>query len=819
MKNNSKLLKTLLALFSIGSVFLVIGVVVIIMAIYHYGQDLPEYSKLKDYKPPIMTRLYAGDGSLIAEYASEKRIFVPIHAIPKHVIYAFLSAEDKNYFSHKGIDFVGVLRATVNNVKNIQSGRRLEGASTITQQVAKNFLLTGVVSIERKVKEAILAFRIEKAFSKQHILELYLNEIFLGNRSYGVAAAALNYFDKSLDELTLDEAALLASLPKAPSRFDPFRNPERAIERRDWVLGRLAEDDRITSSQAELAQKQPITLKRPDRSKFVSARYFAEDVRRELIAEYGDDIIYLGGLSVRTSLDPELQNHAISALRKGLEAYDHRHGYRGKIDKVDDMSNWHAALKEMTRPENMPSDWHMAVVLSARSSHLEIGLKDGLKGRVALKDLAWARKSLKRGLYLGPEINGAHKVATKGDVVLVMRKETKDDTASTDYALKQIPNVEGALVAMDPHTGRILAMQGGYKAGVSGFNRVTQAKRQPGSAMKPFVYLAALDQGFTPSNLVLDAPFVIEQGYGLPKWRPANYSNEFYGPTPIRVGLEKSKNLMTVRLAYHLGMDVIADYAKRFGFDTNMQKTLAMSLGAGETTLLDLVSSYAILVNGGKRVQPNLIDRIQDRNGKTVYKKQNQACIDCTDLVEFEGQDPNPIEDKRLQVSDPRTSYQIVSMLEGVVQRGTATRLKKLNRPLAGKTGTTNNSKDAWFIGFSPDLVVGVFVGFDEPRTLGKRETGSSTAAPIFGDFMEKALKGKPIIPFRMPDGLQLVRVNPKTGRPTKSGEVAIWESFLPGTEPNNQQYILDKSGLNLMVGNDPNSAKGSAVIGTGGLY
>lgn len=816
LKSRHWFFKTVLALFSLGSIGLIAGVLVFILAFYHFGQDLPDYKKLKEYKPPIMTRLYGGDGTLIAEYASEKRIFIPIHAVPKHVIYAFLSAEDKNFFSHKGVDFYGVARAVVKNIENISSGRRLEGASTITQQVAKNFLLTNEVSFERKIKEAILAFRIEQSFTKQHILELYLNEIYLGNRSYGVAAAALNYFDKSLDELTIADAALLASLPKAPSAFDPFRNPERALERRNWVIERMYDDGRISKTQMQMAQAQGMDLTRFDRSEFVNARYFAEDIRRELVARYGDDVIYLGGLSVRTSLDPDLQTAAVDALRDGLEDYDRRHGYRGALGKIKDLDNWQEELAAFEIEDGYRPTWHRAVVLKATWDKLEIGFVDGTKGEIPLKNLGWARQSLSGGKYLGDEITGAHQVATKGDVIFAL--EDKDNKGT--YMLRQIPNVQGAIVALDPHTGRVLAMQGGYKADISGFNRATQAKRQPGSAFKPFVYIAALDEGFTPSNLVLDAPFVIDQGPGLPKWKPTNYSNEFYGPTPVRVGLEKSRNLMTVRLAYHVGMEKISSYAAKFGVDPNMPKHLSMSLGAGETTLMDIVSAYAVFVNGGKKITPTLIDRIQDRNGDTIYKKDERFCDQCNTLIDWTYQETPLLDDEREQIADPRTAYQMVSMLQGVVQRGTATKLNSLGRPLAGKTGTTNDAKDAWFIGFTPDLVAGVYVGFDEPRSLGRRETGSSAALPIFKQFMETALKDEPIVPFRVPSGVNMVRVNAKTGRPaTSSDKDSIWEAFVPGTEPNNQQYILDKSGLNLVTGQDSTSVKDSAAIGTGGLY
>lgn len=824
MKLRKLFFKSLLALFSLGSIMLVLGVLVVAGVMSHYSSDLPNHEKLKAYEPPIMTRFYAGDGTLIAEYASEKRIFLPVYAMPTHVIYAFLSAEDKNFFSHKGVDFVGVLRAAIKNIDNVRKGRRLEGASTITQQVAKNFLLTNEVSFERKIKEALLAFRIEEAFSKQHILELYLNQIYLGNRSYGVAAASLNYFDKSLDELTLDEAALLAALPKAPSAFDPFRNPTRAKIRRDWILERMYEDGRISKSQMELAQLQPIELKRPSRKSFRQARYFSEEVRRELIGRYGEDIIYLGGLSVRTTLDPELQEYAITALRKGLERYDRRHGYHGPFAKIKDMKKWREELKDIEKPLAARPEWEVAVITKADWKGLTVEFEDGrAAGKILLKDLGWAREVLPDG-DVGEDVNSATKVGSVGDVVLVTKKNPKKGESAkalkNRYLLRQPVKVQGALIAMDPHTGRVLAMQGGYRGRISGFNRATQAKRQPGSAFKPFVYLAALDEGFTPSNLILDAPFVIEQGPGMKTWRPQNYSNKFYGPTPLRVGLEKSRNLMTVRLANHIGMDKISSYAKRFGVDPHMRRILSMSLGAGETTLWDITAAYSVFVNGGKKITPTVIDRIQNREGNTIYKSDDRPCEGCNEVKEWQEQNVPSVPDNRPQIADPRTAYQITSMLEGVVQRGTARRLRDLGRPIAGKTGTTNDSKDAWFIGFTPDLIVGVYVGFDDPSPLGKGETGSSVAAPIFKDFMEKALKDEPIVPFRVPEGIELVKINAKTGTPAKAGDRnTIWEAFLPGTEPTQQQYMLDKSGLNLVRGSDPTSTRQSTTFGTGGLY
>lgn len=806
-----------LTMVSLGILGVILAVCIAIYAISYYGQDLPEYASLKDYEPPVVTRLYAGDGKLLAEYAEEKRIFVPIQVIPDVVKHAFISAEDKNFHSHNGVDYIAITRAMVTNFKNLGSGRRPEGASTITQQVAKNFLLTNEVSIERKIKEAILAFRIEQAMPKEKILELYLNEIYLGLGSYGVAAAALNYFNKSLEEIDVHEAAYLAALPKAPNNYHPVRKYDAAIARRDWVISRMQIDGHISKKQAEIAQTKPLEVTNRDGSSVIDAEYFAEEVRREIVALYGTDVLYGGGLDVRTSLDPKLQEIAERELRNGLIEYDRRHGYRGVLGHIDSLDNWAKKLGEFARPEGMIDRWKMAAVLKVTPASATIGFIDKSQATLELQYLSWAREPLPKQ-KVGKEITSVRQVLKAGDVIMVEHVDLGDKKV---YGLRQVPAVNGALIALDPHTGRILAMQGGWKQGTSEFNRATQALRQPGSAFKPFIYLAALEKGFTPATLVLDAPFVIDQGPGLGLWRPSNYSNEFYGPTPIRVGIEKSKNLMTVRLADFVGMPYIIDTAKEFGVVDNMKPLLANSLGSSETTLLRLTTGYAQFVNGGKRITPTLIDRIQDRRGKTIFVHDNRPCKACGKLIEWKDQNPPVIPDMREQIADPRHAYQIVSMLEGVVQRGTGIRIKSLGRPLAGKTGTTNESRDTWFIGFSPDLVVGVFVGFDEPQPLGKKETGSSVAVPIFKEFMAEALKDTPPEPFRIPPGIRQVLINAETGTRTKPGDDrVIWESFLPGTEPTDQIYILDGKGISVMPtipGTDIDS--GAAVTGTGGLY
>ncbi|HYF86238.1 penicillin-binding protein 1A [Azospirillum sp.] len=817
----------------------------------HYDQDLPDYTKLANYEPPVTTRIYAGDGRLMAEFASERRIFVPIDAMPRQVINAFMAAEDKNFYAHQGVDPLGILRAILTNIENFGRDRRPVGASTITQQVAKNMLLTNEVSFARKIKEAILAVRIERAFTKDRIMELYLNEIFLGNRSYGVAAAALNYFNKALDELSIEEVAFLAALPKAPSNYNPDRQHDAAVARRNWVIGRMSEDGYVTPDEAKAAQARPLLTRKRDEQEVVTAEYFAEEIRRELVKLYGEQALYEGGLSVRASMNPQLQAAATKSLRDGLVAYDRRHGWRGPVAKMENFDNWPKKLAAMPPPAGSDG-WKLAVVLKDdQADGLDIGVADGSRGRIPLSELRWARAA-KEGEAVGPAIRKPSDVAKLGDILLVeaisgpAAKEEDEKPAKKgaqaaakelppgSYGLRQIPQVQGGLVALDPHTGRVLAMVGGFSPAMSVFNRATQALRQPGSSFKPFVYLTALNQGFTPSSLVMDAPFAFDPGGGQPVWRPENYSHEFYGPTPLRVGIEKSRNVMTVRLAQQIGMDKVKALVEKFGIVDNLQPYLPMSLGAGETTVLRLATAYAMLDNGGKRVVPTFIDRVQDRNGKTVFRHDNRACEGCTNVAWKDGMTVPAVPDTREQVNDPRTTYQIVSILEGVVQRGTAASLKSLGKPLAGKTGTTNDSHDAWFVGFSPDLVVGTYIGFDQPRSLGSRETGGSAAVPVFKDVMQVALKDKPATPFRVPPGLRLVRVNPANGQLAQPGDSrAIWEAFLPGTEPNpdQPQLVLDGSvqGAGAMMG-DPNAGfdgaqpgvqapPPAATLGTGGLY
>ena len=778
---------------------------------FKFGRGLPDYKQLANYEPPVMTRVHAGDGRLLAEYAEERRIFVPENAMPRRVVQAFLSAEDKNFFYHPGIDPIGVARAILYNIRNLLSGRRLVGASTITQQVAKKFLLTSDVTVERKIKEAILAFRIERALEKSRILELYLNEIYLGLGSYGVAAAALNYFNKSLDRLSIAEAAFLAALPKAPNNYNPFNYPKAAKNRRDWVINRMFVDGAITQREALEATESLLITRKRQETEYVVAEYFAEEVRRELADRYGQKTLYRGGLVVRTTLHPKYQKIADNALRLGLIDYDKRHGWRGPIANINFSSDWLEALSKVRVPSGIGS-WRLAVIREVLPGFVRIGVDDGREGRILLADLKWARK-LKKDGRLGPPVRTARNVIQVGDVVLVEHSAKKNISRNGNidtYILRQIPKINGAIIALDPHTGRVLSMSGGFSYQRSQFNRVNQAFRQPGSAFKPFVYLAALENNFTPSSLILDAPFVIDQGPGQAKWRPANYTKKFYGPSTMRLGIEKSRNLMTVRLAQKIGLKTISDFARKFDIIESSPEQLSMSLGTIETTLLKLTAAYAMLVNGGKRIVPTLIDRIQDRHGKTVFRHDKRACPKC--FASFSKIQVAPVvKDNRKQIASPASAYQMVSMLEGVVQRGTGRSIKNLDRPLAGKTGTTNQALDTWFIGFSPDLAVGVFVGFDTPRSLGAREQGASVSAPIFKQFMKYALRGKPSIPFRIPSGIRLVRVNSSTGQLAQPGDKkVILEAFKAGTIPKGDMQVLD--------GSDSPSIS-VPIGGSGGLY
>ncbi len=766
-----RLLSTLVSLMFFGCFAVCVVGLIIVM---HFSVGLPDYHQLEEYKPMVTTRLYANDGSLMAEYANEKRSFVPIEKIPPMVSNAFLSAEDKKFYSHGGIDLIGLVRAVITNVKNIGSGRRPVGASTITQQVAKNFLLSSEQSISRKIREALLARKIENTYTKDHILELYLNEIYLGGGSYGVASAALHYFDKDLKELTLAQMAYLAALPKAPNNYHPIRRHDQAIARRNWVLSRMAEDGYITEEEAEEAKKEPLVVATKDKNLLKLSGYYSEEVRRFIVSKYGEDAMYNKGLFIRTSLDPRLQKAAVTALQNGLLNYDKRHGWRGATEHIDLTGDWQESFQKRSIPPYLPDDWRVAVVTDVTSKEATVYLTNGTSGKILLTTLSWARKSLGNSKIAAAGVKQVSDVLKKGDVIYVSPKESKQ-SATPLYLLQQLPEAEGALVALDPHTGRVLAMVGGFSFYRNQFNRVMQAMRQPGSSFKPFIYLAALDSGYTPSSLILDAPIVMRLPDGS-VWKPKNYSRIFYGPTTLRVGLEKSRNLMTIRLAQAIGMKKVADYARKFGIADNLLPVLSSALGAHETTLLKMVTAYGAFVNGGREITPNLIDRIQDRDGVTIYKHDMRPCPNCI------GDDSDPFKkpeiiDERAQIQDPVSAYQMVNVLTGVVERGTGRVAKAVGRTLGAKSGTSNDSYDAWFIGFSPDLVAGVWVGFDNPRTLGANDTGGVVSGPIFRDFMIEALKGQPNIPFRVPEGVRLVKVDPVTGKPSNASN-AIEEAF-----------------------------------------
>ncbi len=723
------------------------GLVVTIYAAWLF-HDLPDASELADYRPATATRVYAGDGTLIGEFSDERRIYVPYEEIPLPVIQAFLAAEDRNFFNHGGVDVSGLGRAMFKNVFNAATGRRLEGGSTITQQVAKNVLLTNESSINRKVKEAILANRLEATLTKQQILELYLNEIFLGYRSYGVAAAAFNYFGKSLDQLTPDEAAFLAALPKGPNNYHPKRHPQRALERRNWVLREMRESNFLNEAQYAEARARPLaTQDAPRRAQYADADFFVEEARRQAIARFGREQVNRGGYYLRTTLDPELQSAARDALMRGLENYDRRHGWRGPWGTTDFADGWQeAALRETRPPERRR--WEAAAVESVSGNNVRIRTaRNDRTGSLVPADAAWAN---------------ANRQLRRGDLIFV-------EPSGDQYALKQVPQVNGALVAIEPQSGRVLAMVGGYSYALSSFNRATQANRQPGSAFKPFVYATALEGDYTPASIVLDAPISFAGGPGGTRWSPENYSRQYYGPQTLRRGLELSRNVMTVRLAQAVGMRNIVDLSRRMGVSENLQPNLSVSLGAGETTPYRLTAAYAAFVNGGRRIDPYLIELAQDRDGETIFRADDRRCRECG--RPFTGQESPRLEARGEQVIDPITAYQISSMLEGVVQRGTAASARGLGPFVGGKTGTTNEYRSAWFVGFSSDIVVGVFIGFDDNRSLGSGEAGASTAVPVFTDFMRVALRERPARPFVRPKNAVFRTVN------------GIEEAFRPGTE------------------------------------
>ncbi|MCZ2328239.1 penicillin-binding protein 1A [Bartonella sp. F02] len=792
------------------------------------ANDLPDYEVLSLYEPPVMTRVHASDGRLMAEFATKHRLYLSIQSVPDLLKQAFISAEDKNFYSHFGLDPEGLARALVNNIRNIGSGRRPEGASTITQQVAKNFLLSSDTTFERKLKEAILALRIERTYSKDHILELYLNEIYLGRGAYGIAAASLIYFNKSVNELTLEESAYLAALPKGPANYDPFKNTQRAIDRRNWVIDRMIANGYVTLEQGEQAKAKPLGATIRGRDSYVfAADYFTEEVRRTLLNLYGKKTLYEGGLSVRTTLDPYLQFVARRALQNGLIKFDHLQGWRGAYSHIENVDDWGPNLSNISGLNDIP-EWSLAVVLSTSGNTIKVGLQPQHEASGSLSterkigvlseaESKWALHVIDEKGHKKTAHNLSH-VLHVGDVIFVEKIPGVNDI----YRLQQIPKLEGAIVAMEPRTGRVLAMVGGFSFSESEFNRATQAYRQPGSAFKPFVYAAALDNGYTPASVVLDGPIEIHQRNGE-IWQPKNYGGTFSGPSTLRFGIEYSRNLMTVRLAHDMGMPLVAEYAERFGLTDKLQPYLPMALGAGETTVLKMVTAYSVIANGGRSIKPSLIDRIQDRYGKTIYRHDDRICESCN--VKFWDNQAEPtLIDERDQVLDPMTAYQITSMMEGVVQRGTASaRLRNFNRHIAAKTGTTNDSKDIWFMGFTPDLVVGVFVGYDQPASLGPNGTGASLGAPIFTEFMQAALKNKPNIPFKIPDGMILMAINRKTGMLAEAGDRdVIIEAFKPGTGPSDMYQVIGGGSFfqeGVPAGTISPQVNKALESGTGGLY
>lgn len=777
------LIQGLAAGFAIATGLAVVGTITVFAVIHHYSQDLPDLHRLSEYRPAVTTRLYTKDGDMFASYAVQRRNYVPLEDIPKKVRQAFISAEDKNFYSHTGIDATGILRAILENVQNYGKRHSLVGGSTITQQVVKNLLLTNEKSLTRKIKEAILSFRITREFSKDRILELYLNDIYLGMGSYGVAAAAEEYFGKELRDLDTHEIALLAAMPKAPAYYDPRKNYDAALGRRNYVINRMFEDGYLNQAEAESAKLLKIETVEQSAPTVSDAPYFAEDIRRMLAEEFGNDTLYKGGLYVLTTLDQDLQKYADKALRDALVAYDRRHGYRGAVETLASLDGWQDKLKEIRKKKSVPlvEDQQLAVILNITNDKADIGLFNGQNGILPFSDVKWAQKVSAGGAY-GKMPQKMQDVVSKGDVIIVAPTPTENA-----FSLVQAPAINGALVAMDPHTGRVLAMSGGYSFDKTVFNRATQAKRQPGSSFKPFVYLSALERGFSPNSVVMDSPIEIPQGPGLPLWRPKNYNDEYLGAATLRTGIEKSRNVMTVRLAQALGIETILSTAHRFDLYEKAPHHLSIVLGSQEVTPLQMTTAYAMIANGGLRVRPSLIERIDDGQGKTVYRFDRRPCKNCLvkDIESTEANIPPQISAPRERVLDPRVAYQMTSILEGVVQRGTATAAKRLGVPLAGKTGTTNDSRDTWFVGFSSNLVVGVFIGFDQPKNMGRKETGGRVALPAFVNFMQDATKKYPAKPFAVPEGIQFATVNAHTGDQSlpwlQVGGPSIQEAFITG--------------------------------------
>ena len=750
----SRLIKKILILLITVGLGLFVSIIVIL---WTYSNKLPDYKFLKNYKPSVSSKLYSGGGELVSDFSSEKRVFVPYNTIPKKVIHAFLSAEDKNFFSHPGVDARGIIRAVFRNISNIIYEKRLEGASTITQQVAKNFLLSNEVSLNRKIKEAILAFRIERALSKERILELYLNQIYLGQGAYGIASASLEYFDKPISKLNYAEASLLAALPKAPSKYNPFKNIDLAKRRRDLVIKNLYDNSYIGYKKYKKLLNTKITLKKRKKIYLEDARYYVEDVRKFIVEKYGFDRVYKQGFNIKTPINLEIQTIATQSLRDGLIQYDKRKGWRGPLLNKKDTNNWNNDLKKYHLEKSI--GWNLAIIKKKNKFFVEIETDQKIAGKIEYQDVSWTKKEL-------------DKLFKVGDIVYV--NKIKDNI----FSLKQLPKANGGIVVMDPFTGRVIAMSGGFSFKRSEFNRATQATRQPGSAFKPFIYALALENNFTPSTLILDAPIVLDQGEDLKKWKPENYGKKFYGPSTLRTGLEKSRNLMTVRIAQELGIKKITTFSKQLKIYENPEELMSISLGSAETTLLKLTTAYCSFINGGKLIEPIFVDRIQDSEGNTIYNSEKRVCKKCNE-ISYLGEEIPKITDNFPQIFSAETAYQVTSMLEGAIQRGTGRKLKDLNLDLAGKTGTTDENNDAWFVGFTSNLVVGVYVGFDEPKSLGRYETGSKTALPIFKAFIKNAVKKKDARPFKVAKNIKMMVIDLITGKKANFGsKKTIIEAF-----------------------------------------
>jgi len=774
----NKIIKKIL----IGISFSVISFFILTVAIlWTYSNKLPDYKFLENYKPSVSSKLYSGSGKLVSDFSSEKRIFIPYNAIPKKVIYSFLSAEDKNFFSHPGVDAKGIMRAVINNISNYLSSKRLEGASTITQQVAKNFLLSNEVTLDRKLKEAILAFRIERVLTKERILELYLNQIYLGEGSYGIASASLRYFDKPISELNYSEATLLAALPKAPSRYNPYKNPTLAKFRRNLVIKNLLDNSYIDKFEYKKLIKSKIILNKRKKIYFEDSRYYVEDVRKFLVDKYGFDKVYKQGFNIKTPLNLELQKQATKSLRDGLIKYDQRKGWRGPLLNKKYSREWMKDLKKFTLEKSL--NWDIAIVKKINKFFIEIETSKNENGKINYNDVSWTKKELEELLK-------------KGDIIYVQKIK------NSNYNLRQIPKANGAIIAMDPYTGRVLAQSGGFSFKKSEFNRATQALRQPGSAFKPFIYALALENGFTPSTLILDAPIVLDQGEDLKMWKPENYGKKFYGLSTLRTGIEKSRNLMTVRISQELGTNKIVNFSKKLNIYDNPDELMSISLGSAETTLLRLTTAYCSFLNEGKLVEPIFIDRIQDSEGKTIFNSEKRECKKCSEISFLSSEYPK-IDDNFKKIFSPGTAYQMTSILEGVIKRGTGKKLKDLNLDLAGKTGTTNNNTDAWFIGFTSNIVVGVYVGYDEPQTLGRIETGSRTALPIFKSFIKNVVSKNEARPFKVAKNIKMMVVDAKTGQKVDFGsKKIIIESFKKDQKLEKRISDIDNSRYKLLSSN-----------------